>query len=566
MPIIARLTNFFRRLSLSLRIQLDQRYLSVRRPNTVWLPLRGSLPEHEIFRAGTLGLLPRRRTLLRLLSALASLADQSRVTTVVLTIGRLGGGLARVQNLADNVRRIRENKIKVIALLEHGASMREYLIALQADEIVLPPAQTLELVGLRSEYLLARGLLDKLAVEPEVLAVGKYKSAGEMLERTQLSDEAREMAEQLVDDTYDVLCRTLAERRGIDLERAAELLGNGPYRPQTALESGLIDAVLYPDELRSRLKGEGSRNIPAPRLLAALQRPRALRALGSNQRLAIVYASGQILTRSPGPLSDPAITPRAFAKIFKALRRDRNVRGVVLRVSSPGGSATASDIIWREAQLLAEKKPLVASFGDVAASGGYYIAMGARRIFAEPSSLTGSIGVVGGKLNLSGLYQKLGINKELITRGDNAWLYSDFVGLDERSREKLMELMRETYRDFVEKAAQGRGMQYEQIDQLAQGRVYTGSRALEVGLVDELGGLDDAVRHLKGLCNVPEEQPILIQEFPRPKTVKEMLRLSREDMRLSADLPEFVRRALARLSVFEHEPVATLCLFEPPEG
>jgi len=565
MALLGKLITFIRRLILLVRIQIDARELAIRKPNTVWLPLRGSISEHETMRPGTFSLIPRRRTLLQLLSSVTSLSDQDRIKTVVLVIGSLGCGLARAQNIAAVIKKLREKGIKVIALLEDGGGTKEYLIALQADEIVLPPGQVLNLVGLRAEYILARGLLDKLAIEPEVLAMGKYKSAGEMLERKQLSRTARKMAEDLIEHTFQTLSSSLSERRGLKEADARDLLGRGPYRPEESKELGLIDSVLYPDELRKRLKDDGAKSIASQRILSMLQRPKAYRAMGNSQRLAIVYATGQILARSPGPFSDPVITPRSTVSILNQLRRNKNVKGVVLRVSSPGGSASASDAIWRAVRNLALKKPLIASFGDVAASGGYYIAMHAQSILAEPSTLTGSIGVVGGKLNFKGMYDKLGVNKESIVRGDHADLYSDVAGLSPKTREKLKSLLSGTYDEFVTKAADGRHKEPKELEKLAQGRVYTGGQALEAGLVDELGGLEQALIRLKELVGIPKDQTVLVAEFPRPKTPIEIIRGSQSDARILSMLPAEARRALHRLWCLTQDPIAALCLLDPPE-
>ena len=258
-------------------------------------------------------------------------------------------------------------------------------------------------------------------------------------------------------------------------------------------------------------------------LFSMLNPPQRAQAAGENQ-IALIYASGPILPDIDSVFLPIAmITPKTLKKAFEKARADDSVRAVVLRIDSPGGSAFASDLIWREVMLTQREKPVVVSMGDVAASGGYYIAMAAGTIVAHPSTLTGSIGVFGGKLNLKGLYNKAGLTKEIIAHGQNATLYSDYGGFTPTERERVEKMMKTVYEDFVSKAAAGRDKSFDAIDEIAQGRVWTGRQAKELGLVDELGGLDTALAIAKKQAGFAEEDTVNLIVLPKQRPLFEQL-------------------------------------------
>lgn len=295
-------------------------------------------------------------------------------------------------------------------------------------------------------------------------------------------------------------------------------------------------------------------------------------------QIALIYANGPILmSAEPFLASMPAITPKVFKKAFQKARTDDSVRAVVLRVDSPGGSALASDLIWREVMLTQREKPVVVSMSNVAASGGYYIAMAAGTIIAQPATLTGSIGVLGGKLNLKGFYNKVGLTKEIISHGQNATLYSDYGSFTPTERKRVEKMMKTVYQDFVSKAAAGRDKSFAHMDAMAQGRVWTGKQAKELGLVDELGGLDTALSIAKQQAGFSEEDKVNIIVLPKQKPFFEQL-LERmvEDMETSipiqrrsdlriATLPMLGpqwNQIITWLSLFEKEHVVTVLPFD----
>ena len=484
------------------------------------------------------------KTLRGLLKKLDALKTDDDLAGVIFKIKGVSLGWATLQEIRTELHEFRDTGKETIGYLESGGNA-EYLLAATLDRIVLMPTGSLNLTGLRAEVLFYKGLLDKLDIEADMLAMGKYKSGVEPYMRDGMSDEFRESMTALLDDLYAQLLNHIAESRdGISTERASDLINRGPFTAEEAEQEKLVDALQYYDELVTMLKAasedaevqvvkpsfERKRTVPdmnsfagLMQLFSMLNPPQRARAAGENQ-IALIYASGPILPDINSPfISMSAITPKALKKAFEKARADDSVRAVVLRIDSPGGSALASDLIWREVMLTQREKPVVVSMGNVAASGGYYIAMAAGTIVAHPSTLTGSIGVFGGKLNLRGLYNKAGLTKEIISHGQNATLSSDYGGFTPTERERVQKMMKTVYEDFVNKAAAGRGKSFDDIDEIAQGRVWTGKQAQELGLVDELGGLDYAVSIAKEQAGFAKEDKVNLIVLPKQRPFFEQL-------------------------------------------
>ena len=485
------------------------------------------------------------KTLRGLFKKLDALKTDDDLAGVIFKIEGVSLGWATLQEIRNRLNEFREAEKETIGYLESGGNA-EYLLAATMDRVVLMPTGSLNLTGLRAEVLFYKGLLDKLDIEADMLAMGKYKSGVEPYTREGMSDEFRESMTALLDDLYAQLLNHIAENRdGISTEDASDLINRGPFTAKEAKQAKLVDALQYYDELVATLKAEtaedeevqvvkpGSerqRKVPdmnsfagLMQLFSILNPPQRAQATSENQ-IALIYASGAILP-DIGSIFMPmsVITPKTLKKAFEKARTDDSVRAVVLRVDSPGGSALASDLIWREVMLTQREKPVVVSMGNVAASGGYYIAMAAGTIVAQPSTLTGSIGVFGGKLNLKGLYNKAGLTKEIITHGQNATLYSDYGSFTPTERERVEKMMRTVYEDFVNKAAAGRSKSFEAIDEIAQGRVWTGRQAQELGLVDELGGLDDALSIAKKQAGFTEDDKVNLIVLPKQRPLFEQL-------------------------------------------
>ena len=464
----------------------------------------------------------RRRYLLHVLECLDRAARDRDLRAIWITIDHLEAGWSVIQTLREAILEARQAGKQVIIFLEEAGSGTAFLAA-AADRIVMAPPGSLHLTGLRAEVLFLRGALDRAHVEAEIVRLGEYKSAAEPLTRTSLSPEAREALESILDDLYDQLVSGIAEGRRLAPERVRDLINAGPYRAQAAKDARLVDEVCYEDELEARLPeflGQPGRKplvLPAGDYLRMARRmPPPAGSRVPPPRMALVLAEGFI--RSGHARAFPpsrAVASASFIEALRQARDDPRVRAIVMRVNSPGGSGLASDVIWRELRLAREKKPLVVSMGDVAASGGYYLAMGADWIVAEPATLTGSIGVIAGKVNLRGLYDLLGLSKEAIDRGERAGAQSDYRPFTKEERKKLEEDIRAIYEDFVAKAASCRNLQAEEVNKAARGRVWTGRQALSLRLVDELGGIRAAIAAAKRRAGIPFAQPVRLEVYPR---------------------------------------------------
>ena len=367
------------------------------------------------------------------------------------------------------------------------------------------------------------GTLEMLDVRANFEHVGDFKSAVEPYERTGPSAPAAEATNALLDSLFDHIVQRMAEGRGIDTTQIKALIDDPPITAKDAADRGLIDERVYRSDLLDRIDADGGR------IKGHTYLEEAANSWSDQGTIAVVHADGPIMSGKGGPdmFGDSVIGSRSMVRTLNELREDETVSAVVLRVNSPGGSAMASDDIWNAVERLKAAKPIVASMGDYAASGGYYISMGTQRIFAEPTTVTGSIGVFGGKMNLAGLFAKAGMSQHTFSRGARSDLLSIVDDFDEADKALFRTFLEGFYTTFINKAAQGRGMTPEAIHAVAQGRVWTGNQALDHGLVDEIGGLDAAIAasaDLAGISNysverLPERKGFmdqLLEEFSNP--------------------------------------------------
>ncbi len=513
------------------------------------------------------------KTLRGLFKKLDTLKDDDEIAGIILKIDSVSVGWATLQEIRNKLHEFRGSEKETIGYLESGGNA-EYLLAAAMERVVLMPTGSLNLTGLRAEILFYKGLLDKLDIHADMLAMGKYKSGVEPYMRDGMSDAFRESMTALLDDLYAQLLVHIAESRdSITAEGVSDLVNRGPFTAEEAQQEKLVDALQYYDELLDALKTaspdadvqvvkpdyDRKRKVPdmnsfagLMQLLSMLNPPQRARTSTAENQIALIYADGPILPNIDSFLASmPAITPETLKEAFEKARTDDSVQAVVLRVDSPGGSALASDLIWREVMLTQREKPVVVSMGDVAASGGYYIAMAAGTIVAHPSTLTGSIGVFGGKLNMKGFYNKVGLTKEIISHGQNATLYSDYGGFTPTERERVEKMMQTVYKDFVSKAAAGRNKSFGEIDEIAQGRVWTGKQAKALGLVDELGGLDTALSIAKEQAGFADDDEVNLIVLPEQKPFFEQL-MERmiEDMESSIRMPLELTASHPMVSIF----------------
>lgn len=446
-------------------------------------------------------------------------AGDAEIRAVVLRIGPLSGtGWGKVQEIRDAVARFQKSSKPVHAYLEDAGS-KEYYLATACSKIHAAPTAMLRVSGLAAQVTFFRGTLDKLGVEAQFEGFGKYKNAPNQYTESSFTPPHREQIEALVDELFTQLVQGISAGRRLDEAEVRRLIDEGPYDARRAVEVGLVDDVLYGEEIEEKVVKGGRRIALGPYV-------RSARGLGWGQpKIAVVHIVGEIVL---GESAEDAFGG-AYAgadTISRALRDARkrsDVKAVVLRIDSPGGVGTAADAIWREVGETMRAKPVIASMSDVAASGGYYVAMGAHSVVAEPATVTGSIGVYGGKLSLRGLYDKVGVTKEELTRGRFAGLFSDYRPWTEAERLKVRSLLETFYQEFVRKAADGRGRSPEEIESLAQGRVWTGSAAKRHGLVDRTGGLRDALDLAREKAGIGKDQEVTLVLLPERKGFFESL-------------------------------------------
>ena len=430
----------------------------------------------------------------------------------------------KAQEIRDAVLDYRQSGKPIAAFLEYGGT-QEYYVASAADKVYLMPGSPLEIVGLAQYEMFLRNALDKVGAYPDIVAAGDYKTAANQYTETTMTPAHREMAESLNRDLYEQLVEGIAESRGLTIDEVRRLVDEGPFLPEDALAAGLVDGLAYADELKHRepFDADDWREISD-----SDYRQVGLQAVGLNQgeRIALIYAVGTIASGSGGVdvMGGEVLGSDTLVNAIRTARDDDSVRAIVLRIDSPGGSAVASDVIWREVGLVRESgKPIVASMSDLGASGGYYIAMGADAIVAQPATLTGSIGVVFGKFTTGGAYEKLGVDIEPVSQGRFAEIYSPVTRFSDAERAKVQEHVDAIYEQFLDKAAEGRGTTRDVVHAVAQGRVWTGRQAVEHGLVDELGGLSRAIAVAKEHAGIDADDEVRLVVYPRPKSFFELL-------------------------------------------
>lgn len=455
-------------------------------------------------------------------SALRRAARDPRVKGLLLRPRALAVGWGKLEEIRNGIEEVRKAGKPVHAWLADPGT-REYYLASAADRISMAPEDVLDLRGLRVEAMYIKGTLDKLGAEVEIEHAGKYKDAGDMFTRTGMSPETREALTAILDDQYARLCQAVAASRKTTPEKARAWIDDGPYIAPKAVSAGLVDELIYEKDAEQKLAdaaGAGLKEKPRPLAVRDyLRLPQDLKGKRVKQ-FAFLVAQGSILRSAPADLfgEEQAITPGNIHRQVSLIEKDPFIRGVIVRVDSPGGDAVASDEILEQLKRLSKKKPVVFSMSDVAASGGYYMAMTGDPVVAYPGTITGSIGVIYGKVNLRGLYGKLGINKEILKRGRFADLDSDFQKLTPEGRARLRETIDFIYAGFLQRVAEARKRKVEEIEPFAQGRVWSGARALEHGLVDATGGIDAAVALMRQKTGIREDEPVRLAVFPAPRS------------------------------------------------
>ncbi len=426
--------------------------------------------------------------------------DDERIKGICLDLSSVSASFATLQEIRDALLDFKKSGKFIVAYSE-GYTQRAYYLASTADRVYVNPEGSIDFRGLASQTVFLKGTLDKLGIEAQVVKVGTFKSAVEPFLLDKMSEANREQVGSFIGSIYDHFIAQIGESRSMTPD-SLHILADG-YLVRTADDAvtyGLADGKRYKDELLAELKDsldvDQDKDLSVVSILKYKPTTKSVSA-AVRDRIAVVYAVGDIVS---GEGSDDMIGSERISRELRKVRRDDKVKGVVFRVNSPGGSALASDVIWREVELLSKEKPIIVSMGDVAASGGYYISAAADSIFAEPNTITGSIGVFGLIPNMQELYNdKLGITFDEVKTGE----YADFLANVDRpltadERQILQTQVNRIYDTFLQRVADGRGLSKAQVDSVGQGRVWSGRQAVEHGLVDRLGSIDDAIAAVAG--------------------------------------------------------------------
>lgn len=442
--------------------------------------------------------------------------NDDRIKGISINNNFIIAGLAQTQAIRRSLEDFKAEG-KFIYAYADFFMQRDYYLASVADSVFINPVGVLDFKGLSTEVLYYKELQEKSGVKMEVIRHGKYKSAVEPYLENNMSEANRSQLTALLQSLWNSMVTDISETRSIsesDLNVIADTLGG--RTPNFAKLSGLVDDVVFYDQYENKLanaleiKKDEKINYSSLDDYVKYSNKKTLKSGDDN--IAVVFAQGEIFYGEGGPnIIGQGIINEALIKA----REDDKVKAIVLRVNSPGGSALTSDIIWREVELAKKVKPVIVSMGNVAASGGYYIAAGANKIFAEPTTITGSIGVFGTVPNLTELADNVGINAEQVGTNKNAVEYSLFEPMQESFKNQVQESIEETYETFLQRVSQGRGMTMAQVDSVAQGRVWSGTEALEIGLVDELGNLDDAI---SAAAEMAEIDTYGVKKFPKYKS------------------------------------------------
>jgi len=490
-------------------------------------------------------------TLRDFVDAVDRAANDPRVKSLFVELGGDSLGLAKTQQVRDTIAAFRAKGKFAVAFAdtygEGGPGTRPYYLATACDEIWLQPLGQVALTGLRSETPFVKGLLDKLGVSADFMHREEFKTAMNSLTETQMTAPQREEVEALLTSIWGQITQGVAAARNLSPDQVAALADRAPLSAEEAHAAGLVNRIGYRDQAMNDARshaGSGAKYLTTTRYLKEAGRPHA-----SGSEIALIYGTG-LITRGGGETALGAnnFGARSIGRAFAAAARDKDVRAIVFRIDSPGGSATASETIWRDIEeARARGKPVIVSMGDVAASGGYYVAAPADKIVAEPATLTGSIGVLAGKFVLGGLMQKLGVTVDSATRGANAGMFSATEDFSPQARARLNAELDDTYAGFKAHVAAGRNMSPDAVEAVAKGRVWSGADAKQRGLVDALGGYETALKLAREAAKLPDDAPIKVVVFPRERgLIAALLERMRGD---DSNAPSALQRDLVALRI-----------------
>jgi protease-4 len=461
--------------------------------------------------------------------ALAKASEDERVVGLVARVGTGPMGMAQIQEIRDAVIRFRESGKTAVAFAETfgevGPGNGAYYLATAFDEVYLQPSGDIGLTGLMYESPFISGTLEKLGLKPRMDHRHEYKNAMNLYTETEFTEAHREAMQTLVDSQFGQMVRGIAEGRELGDDDVRALIDRGPYLGQEAVDAGLVDELLYRDQVYDLMRQKAGDR--AGFLFLSKYLSRAGRPNTRGETVALIYGVGAVTrgTSEFDPLfGEGTMGSDTVTAAFREAIRDDDVTAIVFRVDSPGGSYVASDAIWRETVRARDAgKPVIVTMGNVAGSGGYFVSMSADKIIAQPGTITASIGVLGGKLLTSGLWEKLGLSWDEVHTSTNSTMWTGTRDYSDSEWERFQAWLDRVYDDFTSKVAAGREMETEAVLEIAKGRIWTGEDALRIGLVDELGGFDEAYRAAREAVGLEPDDDIRVRVYPRPKTAFEIL-------------------------------------------
>ncbi len=460
-------------------------------------------------------------TLQRVLDNLRKARVDDRIDGVILKVS-VGAdmGSATREEIRNAIKRLRDSGKKVYGYAESFEASQYHLLA-ACDEIVVPPAAYLSFTGFLSSSTHVKRALEKLVIQPNVHKIKDYKSAAELVIREDMSEAARENKVWMLDDYWEVFVETLAKDRGLSEGRIGQLMEQATFTAQMALNAGLVDRLLYWDEVEQMLKADDDESLRTVTQVRYARESPGDVGLDGDKTVAVVHAQGNIFGRrsSVNPLLGLTMGHETIVDALREAREDEEIAAIVFRVNSSGGDSLASDLIGHEVEITAAVKPLVVSMVDAAASGGYSISYRATRIVADATTVTGSIGSISGKFNVAGFLEDAGVTHDHVTRGPRATMNSSLTDYTPEEREIFEATHWASFNRWLQDISKHRGMSFQKAETLAHGRVWSGRQAVANGLVDELGDLEHAVGLAKRLAGIPDEEEVSLVHYPARKSL-----------------------------------------------
>jgi protease IV len=491
------------------------------------------------------------------LDAIDSARTDSRITGIVVRIAPLATGWAKLEEIRQHLLSYRSSHKPSICYLGYdGIGNPEYYLASACEQVWLVPSNPVDIRGMMAEALFLRGTLDKLKIIPEFYHIAEFKTATNMFTEKKFTAPHREEVESVLRSVYNQYVSGAAEARGMDRAKFESIINAGPLLSNDAVADKVVDRLGYWDEVQDFFKSKHHGWNPIS--LAAYRSYLKDDGIGGPE-IAVVNATGLIVSgeSQTTPGGGFVMGGDSVARDLRGARDDSSVRAIVLRIDSGGGSVVGSEVIRREVELAQKQKPVVVSMSDVAASGGYWIATPAAKIVADANTITGSIGVLTGKMNLSGLYNLLGLSTDYVATSDNATLFSDQQNFTPAQEAYIKKSLDDTYAQFTQGVARGRKMSVAAVDKIGKGREWSGAQGKDIGLVDEIGGFDRAIAVAKELANIPASAPVNIIRYPQEKSLIEQLVQREKDLTESRSLEEMARRIVGMM-----EPVQARVPYE----